>query len=92
MLIGELYAKKGDIVTCENEHPVLEIQVDIFKGETENPETQFEFFEDQIEPMIGTEYFQCLCHCGKMYIRQALTRCGNFSANTPELHFKDGWR
>lgn len=81
----KVYAEKGEVVICTNGHQVFKFKKTIFV-EDEEDITLFDFFDDQKAPKRGTEYFQCLCHCGAEYIKQeSLFPCYKF-------HFFGGWR
>lgn len=78
-----IYAEKGDIVTCENDHPVCVFTETVnWDGEMDLVK-HLEYCEGQVMPEIGTPIDQVKCHCGARYIHNS--RQGVF-------HFKDGWR
>ncbi len=76
--VAGIYAKAGDIITCENGHSIAvfcrDVRVgDLFDGET----LSFEWA--QVSPEIGTISAPCVI-CGKRWFKGAY------------YHFKDGWR
>lgn len=73
---SQVYAKAGEIVTCENGHPICTIGRDIVIGEPWDPTALVDW--QQPEPTIGT--FPKCAICGEdFYLSGA-------------LHFEDGWR
>jgi len=83
----KIYAKKGDIVTCTEGHTVLTFKCDVSFTAAMEPTKQLDFADDQIEPMLGTDLKDCLCHCGANYIRTTYDGYGI------QLHFaSEGWR
>ena len=77
----QIYAKKDEIVTCENGLLVFKFKEDMLYGD-HLAEQFFIFFDDQKKPIKGTLLNQCLCHCGAHY---AGDDWGIF-------HFENGWR
>ena len=74
---GGMYAWAGDIVCCENKHPVAQFTRDVKFGEMfDSRALTFPFLERR--PEIGA--MTQPCRCGKDWFRGT-----NF-------HFADGWR
>ena len=76
-----LYARKDEIVTCENGHPVFKFEEDVYCGDLAEAHLLI-FFDNQKKPMKGSLLDQCLCHCGARYAGDVW---GIF-------HFENGWR
>lgn len=72
-----LYAKKGDVVTCERGHHIVTFSRDVRWGEMFDPKALVDW--QQPEPKIGEIAPRCV-QCGAMWC------AGN------QYHFEDGWR
>ena len=75
-----IYARKGEVVVCENGHPVCELARDVNLGETFDPSDLVNW--KQSPPKIGDTAPRCVC--GARYWRG-----DNLAQN---FHFIDGWR
>jgi hypothetical protein len=75
------YARKGEQVTCENDHVICEVARDLPVGARQQP-GDFHRWRDP-EPRIGTVATDApCCRCGAIW----------FGNDSGCLHFKDGWR
>lgn len=73
------YAREGDVVTCENGHPICEFIKTVYVGDIQDPKNQLGFWH-QPKPEVGqTEIPRCNTCGGRWYLWGV-------------LHFKDGWR
>ena len=74
---GQIYADKGETVTCENGHPICEFLDSVATGQ---PFSSLHMGNwQQPEPKLGT-------------IAQACGICGARWFKGPYLHFPNGWR
>jgi len=74
------YANKGEIITCEQGHPVAVVARDINSGDPQLPGYLDWPFQPEQPPGSRPEDCRCI-HCGAMFF------LGNGI-----LHFRDGWR
>lgn len=74
-----IYARAGEWVTCEWQHPICMFTKTAKVGETFKPDDLANWY--QTVPNVGTIDVPGCQHCGKPYWRP-----GN------EFHFYDGWR
>lgn len=83
--MGDLYAKAGEIVTCENGHEIATVRQDIFRY-TRAKRDQFSWREGA-EPELCTPYSANVCpHCGGRYIAVNAVK-------GTVMHFAEGgWR
>jgi hypothetical protein len=77
---GIPYAREGEVVTCENGHPVCEFVQTVFMGDMQDLENQLGFWH-QPKPEVGQlEIPRCAKCNGRFYISGGI------------MHLKDGWR
>jgi len=88
---SNIYARKGEVVTCENGHSVCEFTCNVFMGDTQDIEKQLKFFPKQIKPMHGEHEENIHCFCGASWFRATITPWSCFFG-IPQFHFKEGWR
>ena len=74
-----VYANKGDVVTCENGHPICEFTMDVYSGEPQRLPEQLGSWRQE-EPHIGQVPVPVCEKCGAMF------------TNGIAFHFQDGWR
>jgi hypothetical protein len=78
--IDTSYAREGEVVTCENGHPICEFIQTVYVGDTQDPENQLGFWH-QPKPEVGQNPVPRCSKCGgRWYIAGGI------------MHFKDGWR
>jgi hypothetical protein len=75
--VNNIYANKGDWITCEWGHKIARFQEDVQRGTLFNPAAIAEW--TQPEPMVGDVPPKC-AQCG----------CNFYMGMT--FHFRDGWR
>lgn len=78
-----LLAKKDEVVTCKNGHPICKVAADIAAMDTVRPE-QFESWAFDYVPRSFEPIPTCPL-CGAKFIR-------GDAANGHELHINDLWR
>lgn len=61
------YARKGEIVTCTNNHPICEFMEDVGLGENQNVDLQLGNWR-QPPPMLGTPVPRCSICNAKFYV------------------------
>jgi hypothetical protein len=66
--LSNIYAKKGEIVTCTNGHPVAKIKKELHWGDRPDHDNELEFLDGQKKPEVGDPIEECLCYCGSGYI------------------------
>jgi len=75
----QMYAWMGDIVYCENMHPIAVFTRNVKIGEMFDPDAlQFRLRSDPM-PKLGT-------------MKQPCTKCGKDWFRGTNFHFADGWR
>lgn len=78
-----VYADKGEWITCEAEHPIVQLAETVYWGHPQELDRQLENWQVPA-PDKGAPFSAIFCHCGAQY-----TRLGR-SAGI--FHFEDGWR
>lgn len=77
-----LYARTGEVVTCERGHPIASVARDIHRGDAVRV-NQFDWIIAD-PPTPATPLSRSLCECGGRYIR-----C---TARGVDLHVAGAWR
>lgn len=83
MIEKEIYAHKGEQITCENGHVICEIARNIKVGKTQEKGDLINW--TQLEPEAGTYPIPTCSKCGAEFYRNDMTHGIN-------VHFEDGWR
>ena len=89
-----LYARQGEVVTCENGHAVCDVMVDLPRHGTVMAQDFGNHRQGQIVFDAGTPVDDCRCHCGSRFARSWTTRVNWYSPWDihVDMHFSDGWR
>lgn len=93
------FAKKGEIVTCSNGHPICEVAQDIINDSEQNPDRDYVNWT-QDPPTIGTSADKCRCAvCGARFyysgvVLEVIEDDSKIikTVSGAGLHFADGWR
>jgi len=80
----QLYASKGEVVTCENGHEICELSKDVFVDDLIMVE-QFENWRNQKPPMPCEVITPCQT-CGARYLMSEIPFGGSW------LHINGQWR
>ena len=75
--VKNIYAKRGDLITCENGHPIATFERDVEVGDSFDATAIVAW--QQTPPEIGTMEKPCEI-CGQRWFKG------------PYFHFWDGWR
>lgn len=94
---SSLYAKAGEVITCESGHEICTIGRNIYKGATQIMEDLINW--RQQEPKIGCNIPVCAICGADFYVSNIFPPYGGVKVPNNQkfesgihMHFQDGWR